>query len=43
MLTLLQFSLIPLAAALAIGILTGWWAFRPPSEPEQKPEDSAES
>ena len=43
MLTLLQFNLIPLAAALAIGILTGWWAFRRPPKAEQKPEDSAES
>jgi hypothetical protein len=43
MLTLLTFNLIPLAAALAIGILTGWWAFRRPSKPEQSPKDSADS
>ena len=43
MLTLLQFNLIPLAAALAIGILTGWWMFRRPPKPEQSSEDSRTS
>ena len=43
MLTLLQFNWIPLLAALAIGIATGWWMFRRPSKPEQSPKDSAES
>ena len=30
MLTLLQFNLPVLAAALLIGVATGWWAFRRP-------------
>lgn len=28
MLTLIQFNLPILAAALAIGLVTGWWMFR---------------
>ena len=43
MLTLLQFNWIPLLAALAIGIATGWWMFRRPSRPDQSREDSPPS
>lgn len=28
MLALIQFNLVPLAVALAIGLATGWWMFR---------------
>lgn len=28
MLTVIQFNLVPLAVALAIGLATGWWMFR---------------
>lgn len=28
MLTVIEFNLVPLAVATAIGLVTGWWMFR---------------
>jgi len=38
MIALIQFNLVTLAAAMAIGLVTGWWIFRRPAAP-RNPED----
>ena len=42
MLTLIQFNLVSLLVAMAIGVVTGWWIFRRPARPnpsERTPEE----
>ncbi|HST37422.1 MAG TPA: hypothetical protein VLK25_12435 [Allosphingosinicella sp.] len=39
MIALIQFNIVLLAAAMSIGVVTGWWMFgRRPASPRQ-PED----
>jgi len=41
MMALIQFNLVTLAAALAIGLATGWWMFaRRPARDRSNAEDS---
>ena len=41
MLTLLQANILPIAAALLIGLVTARWTFPRPASPAQKPETDA--
>ena len=38
MTALIQFNIVTLAAAMAIGLVTGWWIFRSPTAASEKPE-----
>ncbi len=39
MMALIQFNLVTLAVALAIGLATGWWMFAPRPSPDRDAED----
>ena len=40
MIALIQFNIVTLAAALLIGVATGWWVFARRPTPGRKAEDS---
>jgi len=39
MIALIQFNIVTLAAAMAIGLVTGWWIFRRRSVAPRETED----